>query len=90
MWRKQFRGEKSFGHFQCWQCKNAWISAHAFKGFKQACKACGSRHYSLPKFMWVNRDRKEYVKKEPRHPERQHEHSLCEACKAGRCLLSKS
>ena len=88
MWHNAFRGHKSFGYFQCPVCHNTWTSAYATKNYKQACKGCGSCNYVLPKFMWVNANRHEYVEK-PDRPKKEHESSLCEACKAGRCRLIK-
>jgi hypothetical protein len=83
--RNEFSGSKSFGHFVCNACrKSSWISAHAYKHYKQACKRCN--RFSLPALLWVNteycRDEMsdlDVIKKKP------HRKRLCEACKKGVC-----
>jgi len=54
--RKDFVGQKSFGFFKCQDCQETWISAHAFKLYKQGCKTCET--YFLPMFMWVNAEQR--------------------------------
>ena len=41
---------KSFGYFTCEDCNKSWMSAHAQKKFRQACKECFEDTY--PSFMW--------------------------------------
>eukprot|EP00955_Chlamydomonas_euryale_P054789 355943-Chlamydomonas_euryale.AAC.8 len=50
--RKKFKGHKSFGYFRCGKCRKGWMSAHAFKQYRQDCNRCESA--LLPIFMWVN------------------------------------
>ena len=33
-----FKQGKSFGYFNCTDCNKTWMSAHAQKKFRQACK----------------------------------------------------
>ena len=81
---KDFWGNKSFGMFECEDCDQIWLSAHAFKRFKQACKSCET--WSPPKFMWVNAERGERNKyhKEP-DLNKPHHRDRCEACRRGVC-----
>ena len=85
--REKFPGDKSFGYFFCFTCagKSAWISAHAFKRYKQGCKTCDT--YFLPVYMWVNdhgNDSNEYrdIEESEKKP---HKRDLCEACRLGQC-----
>ena len=80
--RKEFIGRKSFGIFRC-PCQE-WLSAHAFKHYRQECKACGSNEYAT--FMWVN---SETTVSDGRHEptDKPHLRHLCEACKQGVCRM---
>lgn len=81
--RKKFPGDKSFGYFACNACDGSnWVSAHAFKNFKQACKKCN--HFTLPVYLWVNLATKRNVfgVDEEKKP---HKSELCEACARGIC-----
>jgi hypothetical protein len=81
--RKNFPGEKSFGYFACKTCNGSnWVSAHAFKHFKQACKTCNQ--YTLPVYLWVNLATRRNVlcADEEKKP---HKSELCEACARGVC-----
>lgn len=84
--RKAFRGHKSFGHFCCFPCGDAdWVSAHAYKHYKQACKQCGE--YYLPIHMWVNFEGRKRHHDSDYDPRKHHKQELCEACKKGVCQL---
>jgi len=85
--RSEFNGKKSFGYFECDGCSGkSWVTAHAFKQYKQACKSCNQ--YSLAVYMWVNLERRESRggrdEEEGKPPHLRH---LCEACKLGVCRL---
>ena len=78
-----FSGRKSFGYFECGKCGGrGWVSAHAYKQFKQACTQC--HRYSLPVYMWVNLEvrAKSVGRGDDEKPHLKH---LCEACKLGVC-----
>lgn len=80
--RSKFQGRKSFGFFIC-NCKKTWLSAHAFKEYKQGCKSCEVE--TFPKYLWVNTElnKKEEIIKNLDKP---HDRLRCEACKLGICL----
>jgi hypothetical protein len=85
--RKGFKGKKSFGYFSCYVCagknQSSWLSAHAFKTFRQGCKRC--KTYVLPIYMWVNAEntpRNTIVQDDELKP---HKSELCEACQLGIC-----
>jgi transposase-like protein len=78
--RAQFKGRKSFGHFQCPKCHKWWNSAFAFPDKKQACKECET--WNHPVYLWLNSSL------EPRQPradisDTPHDGSRCEACQSG-------
>jgi hypothetical protein len=77
---QNFQGSKSFGFFKCRQCRQKWISAHAFKVYKQGCKRCNST--KLPDFMWQNDKRtpSDRAEKESKAP---HDKGRCGACLLG-------
>lgn len=80
--REDFTGRKSFGYFVC-GCGRFWLSAHAFKDYRQGCRGCEQK--SFPYFLWENfgkrtdRDRN-YADDKP------HDASRCEACRNGVCI----
>ena len=84
--RADFPGDKSFGYFSCDACSNSWLSAHAFKHYRQGCKACEDK--SLPTWMWVNlpRDDDDDERSASGKQDKPHHQSRCDACKAGICL----
>lgn len=49
---EEFDLKKSFGWFQCRQCRRWWDSAHSWKDFTQDCQRCEQAEY--PVWMWVN------------------------------------
>jgi hypothetical protein len=75
---------KSFGFFVC-ECGSEWISAHAFKKYKQGCKKCEKE--TFPRKMWQNEQPKnnseEPLKLDTKKP---HDQQRCEACRLGKCL----
>lgn len=73
-------GFKSFGWFQCAECFQCWLSAHAHSKFTQSCKSCNV--WILPKFMWINEEWSERrAKKDDDDPP--HRCRRCEVCKLG-------
>ena len=81
--RREFPGTKSFGFYRC-ECNKQWISAHAFKDYRQDCKGCKSSQ--RPKLMWVNDHKKKDEDQEvARDSGKPHEKGLCEACRRGIC-----
>ena len=89
MWlsRQEFNGEKSFGAFQCLKCKKTWISAHAFKAYKQGCQTC--EREELPLYMWQNlrarHDQDIFYDEDNDEVNRPHDQQRCEACRRGVC-----
>ena len=83
--REEFFGHKSFGYFVCSICAGSnWISAHAFKNFKQGCKRCNI--YCLPVYMWVNEEsRDKFDDDDEDSKKKPHKTELCEACRLGKC-----
>ena len=84
--REEFNGEKSFGAFQCLACKKSWISAHAFKAYKQGCQNCEMEE--LPLYMWQNLRPREYQGNddyENDEADKPHDQQRCEACRRGVC-----
>jgi hypothetical protein len=81
--RKSFTGRKSFGAFECDLCKKVWVSAHAFKEYKQGCQQCEAE--SLPLFMWHNFEHNDRHDDEGRTDDKPHDSDRCEACRAGVC-----
>ena len=78
--------EKSFGAFQCLACKKSWISAHAFKAYKQGCQNCEMEE--LPLYMWQNLRPREYQGNddyENDEADKPHDQQRCEACRRGVC-----
>ena len=81
VYHKDFTGKKSFGYFICY-CKNRWMSAHAFKKYKQGCKKCEA--YKYPVCLWVNENKRDNDSElEGSSP---HDRERCEACRAGECI----
>lgn len=77
---QNFQGSKSFGFFKCLGCRQKWISAHAFKVYKQGCKRCNGM--KLPDLMWENDicTQSDQMKKESKAP---HDNKRCGACLLG-------
>lgn len=82
--RQDFQGNKSFGYFICHSCnkQRGWISAHAFRNYKQGCQKC--EKYTLPTYLWVNLDNNNRSRS-PQAKEVPHDYTRCNACKAGVC-----
>ena len=80
--REEFGRGKSFGFFKCEKCNHDWVSAHAFKMYRQACKSKFCNTYSLPRFMWRNLGQHKRGNKTSQGP---HDRSRCEACALGVC-----
>ena len=89
--RDEFDGRKSFGQFVCFNCNSQWISAHAYRRFKQGCTRC--HKYYFPRLMWKNYGRRESEDDDDDGEvmnldrEKPHRRDLCQACKAGVCEL---
>jgi len=77
-----FKAGKSFGRYQCPNCKKQWGSAHAFREFKQGCKRCEMK--SFPCCLWVNTDENHHDtgSDDEKGP---HDSARCEACRKGKC-----
>ena len=89
--RDGFKGNKSFGLFQCTVCLKTWTSAHAFRAFTQGCKTCDTEE--LPLFMWENSkshtyrdDEYDAYEDEHRDEDKAHDRERCEACRRGMCI----
>lgn len=78
----EFKGNKSFGYFLCDNCNKKWISAHAYKNYRQGCQNCET--YDYPKLLWVNFESSE--RRWDIEDDAEHDRFRCEACKAGACL----
>ena len=61
------------------------MSAHAYKGYKQACKKC--KQYTMPVYLWVNTGPRRTVS-EADDLKTPHKSELCEACARGVCTES--
>jgi hypothetical protein len=83
--RKKFWGNKSFGYFVCQECDGrSWVSAHAYKQYKQACTQCN--RYVLATYMWMNLEHRGKTSMGGRgEDDKPHIEHLCEACKLGVC-----
>jgi len=82
----EFKKQKGFGVFECDKCKKAWISAHAFKKYKQQCSRC--KKYRTPLYLWSNDYTESTYKVKTRNPTKiPHKCELCEPCikKTGEC-----
>jgi len=79
----EFKGRKSFGYFQCLNCRKTWLSTHSFPKYQQGCKRCEIERYPL--YLWQNytKDVKDKDKVDKTKP---HDVARCEACRAGECL----
>lgn len=89
--RTDFRGNKSFGRFECKNknCAKSWGSAHAFAEYEQGCQRCETM--ILPCCMWVNNesDSREYRDSDDDNNDRPHDIDRCAACRAGACLQTR-
>jgi len=85
---EEFYGAKSFGVFQCTQCKAKWTSAHAQKRngkvYEQSCKHCDDV-WVPPKYMWQN-EGTAGIRRVREEDDKPHLRELCEACQDGVCL----
>jgi len=54
--REEFNSRKSIGYFKCSRWFKSWISAHAFKDYKQGCKECNRYVFAL--YLWKNDNEK--------------------------------
>ena len=72
---------KSFGHFECNNCKAYWASAHAFAHYKQGCKQCGV--YVKACCMWLNYASRKGTGASMCDEDKPHRADLCEACQRG-------
>lgn len=87
--RLQYQGtRKSFGSYECCSCSKKWLSAHAYKKYKQGCQGC--ENMSFPCCLWVNsdqdRDRSPHDRLD--NGDRPHDRARCEACRRGVCDAS--
>jgi uncharacterized C2H2 Zn-finger protein len=88
--RDGFNSHKSFGAFQCTQCRKRWYSAHAFPKYTQGCQRCETK--CLPKFLWVNWDNDSDSESDldsesdEEVDDKPHDKARCGACRAGVCL----
>lgn len=60
MSQQEFRGRKSFGHFECPNSVSGDLTrvpAHAQRNFKQGCKRC--ENFSHARFLWQNEEEEE-------------------------------
>ena len=81
----EFENYKSFGYFKC-DCEAWWMSAHAFKNYKQGCKLCDD--YSYATYFWVNEEDQEIKGKSKKENRGNHLRDRCEACEAGECTAN--
>ena len=82
--RDLFKGDKSFGQFQCSKCSKRWGSAHAYQRYEQGCQRCETR--SLPCCLWVNTGaRSDYHDFD--EDDGPHDSGRCEACRRGVCTF---
>jgi len=87
VYREKFRGTKSFGFFLCKTCKKQWISAHAFRIYKQECQRCETSNFSI--FLWENLEKRCFDEADSVLSEKgPHDMGRCEACRKGLCSYS--
>ena len=80
--RNKFKREKSFGFFKCHKCNKTWLSAHAFRKYRQGCKGCETK--VLPIYLWENHEKNTEIKKK-KDNKKPHDAGRCEACRKGVC-----
>lgn len=88
---EDFPGKKSFGFFQCLECKSSWYSAHAYREYRQQCKRCAEMRE--PTFLWKNdaHSADTSTSTSSTSPEtKPHRHDLCEACQRAACSFDRA